>query len=94
VLAVALMDRVKTCLADPRGSLSARGDMPTLHPDPIQRLRRSIFNTTLDHRNGEAANDRKTLSKYNRVDSVTARNQNGRFVDLNCWPTPNDWAAA
>lgn len=88
------MDRVKTVLANPEDSLSARGDMPTLHPDPVQRLRRTIFTTKPDHQKVEAAKDGNNVSRYNRVESVAARNQNGRFVDLDCWPKPNDAAAA
>jgi hypothetical protein len=88
------MDRMKTVLANPQNSLNSRADMPTLHPDPIQRLRRSIFTAKPDRWKVQEAKDGDYLSRYNRVDSVAAWKKNGRFVDLNCWPTPNDAAAA
>lgn len=93
---VALMKRVEATFENHQIPSRVHVDIPKLHPNAIGRLRQAFLKSgdgaIRDSQDGQAAENRRRSSEYDHLESIAARDRNGRFCDLIHWPTPADAA--
>lgn len=90
------MQRVESTFANAQNNLAERVDIPNLHHTAANGLRQAILRNAsggnLALKEDKAVRDKQSELKYNCLHSIAARNRDGRFCDLHCWPTPREAA--